>query len=272
LPYAQASGPTRPPAGPSTILCSSLYKERKKLTKVLKSHRKVLEKRLSALTSAEVDSPVLSVLLTEIRSLQSHLEGQRAAALLHTAADEGSDSSDSDAECDARSAAALVSSRRAAHQQPLAPSATPPAGRDATSTMIVSGRMGQLELAVPAVQEGWDWSEEDFRAAKFEGTGGRIMVCTGSKCQRKGATEVMRAVSALSDGNPSIEVVPCKCVGKCSAGAALRVRPEGQACATYTEVRPAQLPVLFEAHFTAPAAAAEPVAACCTSCQHPHAA
>ncbi|KXZ54505.1 hypothetical protein GPECTOR_4g570 [Gonium pectorale] len=249
---------TRPPAGPSTILCSSLRKERKKLAKVLKSHRKVLERRLSALTAAEIDAPVLSELLSELRTLTSRLEDQRAASLMY--ASESSDSSDSDDECPARPAARVAAMHRssqacvagagAAQRQPesaasVAPAASPAVQHGPGSTLVVSGLSGQVELAVPEIDEGWQWSEDEFRAAKFEGTGGRIMVCTGSKCQRKGATEVLRAVSALSEGNPAIDVVPCKCVGKCSAGAAIRVRPQGQACATYTQVRPAQLRELF---------------------------
>ncbi|GLC33471.1 hypothetical protein PLESTB_000078500 [Pleodorina starrii] len=284
---------SRPPAGPSTVICSSLGKERKKLAKVLKSHRKVLEKRLSALTRTEVDAPVLSELLSELRVLTARLENQRAAELLQRMDDSDSSDSDDD-ECQTRSTAALCARRSATRhlESSLATTTSPacaapgsssvvvsePSGTSAgnSTSMVVSTLTGEIELPVPAPQEGWVWDEEDFRAAKFEGAGGRVMVCTGSKCQRKGATEVLRAVSALADGNSNIEVVPCKCVGKCSAGAALRVRPLGQACATYTQVRPAQLAVVFSEHFAAPPspicelgqqdpAAATP--ACCVECQ-----
>ncbi|GIL83149.1 hypothetical protein Vretimale_11448 [Volvox reticuliferus] len=270
----------RPPAGPSTILCSSLGKERKKLAKVLKSHRKVLEKRLSALTRSEVDAPVLSELLSELRALTSRLDNQRAATLLANM-DESDSSSDSDDDgCDTRSAAALCSRRASSLHEALPqlsmvavngalsePSTSPGTAAepsvDSTATrMVVSSIVGEIEVPVPAPEEGWNWDEDEFRAAKFDGAGGRVMVCTGSKCQRKGATEVLRAVSALSTGNSNIEVIPCKCVGKCSAGAALRVRPMGQPCATYTQVRPSQLRDVFLEHFTAPPAPPVQVMAC----------
>ncbi|KAG2436068.1 hypothetical protein HYH02_011579 [Chlamydomonas schloesseri] len=263
---------SRPPAVASPVLCSSLRKERKKLSKVLKSHRKVLERRLSALTtsSMDVDSPLLTELLSELKTLRTSLEGQRAAALLY-AADDSSDSDSDDDGCDIRSAAALAAQRRAAATAALTGAAAMPQALTSPSRMVVSGLGGQVELAVPEPEQGWDWSEEEFRAARFEGAAGRIMVCTGSKCQRKGAQQVLEAVSALADGNANIEVVPCKCVGKCSAGAALRVRPQGQACATYTKVRPAQLRDMFEEHFgaTAAAAAGAAPAACCVECRTP---
>jgi hypothetical protein len=194
----------RPPAGPSTILCSSLGKERKKLAKVLKSHRKVLEKRLSALTRAEADAPVLSELLSEIRLLSTRLEDQRSASIFRMDDSDSSDSSDDDEECLTRSTAALCSARRSAGtaaataldstlQSPHAPgslttavaaapaAAGAPAGEDVASRMVVSTLAGQIELALPSPPEGWAWDEEEFRAAKFEGASGRVMVCTGSK-------------------------------------------------------------------------------------------
>ncbi|EFJ52034.1 hypothetical protein VOLCADRAFT_103228 [Volvox carteri f. nagariensis] len=271
----------RPPAGPSTVLCSSsLGKERKKLAKVLKSHRKVLEKRLSALTRAEVEAPVLSELLQELRILNSRLKSQRAALLiLQDIKDSDSSSSDSDEElCETRSAAALCFRRALSATSPRQSQAelsdpvsksTPPAipgmvadqlaASSTATSIVVSSLAGEVELQVPPPQEGWCWDEDEFRLAKFDGAGGRVMVCTGSKCQRKGGAEVLRAVSALSDGNPNIEVVPCKCVGKCSAGAALRVRPMGQPCATYTQVRPAQLREVFLEHFAATEVAPPPL-------------
>lgn len=262
---------SRPPAVASPVLCSSLRKERKKLSKVLKSHRKVLERRLSALTtsSVDVDSPLLTELLSELKTLRTSLEGQRSAALL-CAADDSSDSDSDDDGCDTRSAAALAAQRRAAATSALTAAASTSQAMTSPARMVVSGLGGQMELTVPELEEGWEWSEADFRAARFEGAPGRVMVCTGSKCQRKGAQQVLEAVSALADGNTNIEVVPCKCVGKCSAGAALRVRPQGQACATYTQVRPAQLRDMFEEHFGAVAAAAgAPSAACCVECKSP---
>ncbi|GFR52803.1 hypothetical protein Agub_g15425, partial [Astrephomene gubernaculifera] len=137
--------------------------------------------------------------------------------------------------------------------------------------MVMSRPMGQLEVALPEPRGACGWSEAEFSAARFDGgAGGRVMVCTGSKCQRRGAAGVLRAANALAGGNPAIQVAPCKCLGKCSAGAALRVKSsrvpqqlqqqQGEAtCATtatttYTEVRPADLSDVFERHF-APAAA-----------------
>ena len=46
---------------------------------------------------------------------------------------------------------------------------------------LVSGATGVGELAVPQPEEGWAWSEVEFRSAKIEGNGGRVLVCTGGK-------------------------------------------------------------------------------------------
>jgi hypothetical protein len=105
----------------------------------------------------------------EIRRLRQRLDG--ASAMLDSS-DSSSESSDDD--CGTRSAAALCT-----RQAPAAPAASGTVS--SSDIMMVSGAAGVLELAVPQPEEGWAWSEDEFRAAKFEGNGGRVLVCTGGK-------------------------------------------------------------------------------------------
>ncbi len=181
-----------------TVMCSSLRKERKKMAKVLKSSRKALEKRLQAVTHADADSPVLSDLLMELRTLNERLAGQRAAALLYAADDSSDSSSDSDTDdCNVRPGALFQacavrpatssSSSPSLNAMPATPVsvATPASsatgsGSSVSTTMVVSGRHGVVEVAVPEPPAGWEWDEAEFRGMAFEGSG-RVMMCTGSK-------------------------------------------------------------------------------------------
>jgi (2Fe-2S) ferredoxin len=236
---------------------------------VLKSHRKRLEAMLPAV-AAVTHEVVLSDLLGELRALTARLEAgvdqRHIDALLYR--DEDSSGSDSDDECTSISATAC----RMARQDSTVAAATARTTAPAGSTMVLHGPgSNSVEVAVPDVDAplaaASTWDASAFASMEFGGQG-RVLVCQGSKCQRKGALEVLQAVSALASGSPGVEVLPCKCVGKCSEGAALRVRPEGQKCAVYTRVTPEQLPAVFVAHFAAPPAAAD-APACCTDCgQH----
>ena len=131
--------------------------------------------------------------------------------------------------------------------------------------------------------------EPEFAPGCYEGAG-RVLVCQGSKCQAKGAGAVLRGVAQLSAGSPGVEVVPCKCLGRCKVGPAMRVKHDGRACSIYTELVPSQLPEVFRHHFehAVDPAAPElvplteeamhilkdahhihlPQAACCAECQH----
>ncbi|KAJ9519104.1 hypothetical protein QJQ45_007664 [Haematococcus lacustris] len=79
---------------------------------------------------------------------------------------------------------------------------------------------------------------------------GRVLVCQGSKCRAKGAVGVLRAVSAITSGSEAVDVLPCKCLGKCREGAVLRVEHSASAKRTvYTKVSPSSLGELLDSHF-----------------------
>jgi (2Fe-2S) ferredoxin len=132
-----------------------------------------------------------------------------------------------------------------------------------------------------------DLSDELYAPREYN-VPGRVLVCQGSKCRAKGALDVLQAVSHLTSGSSSssggnVEVLPCKCLGKCKEGAVVRVKLAGvaaPACSVYTCVEPQQVPAMLDAHFLATAAAAAEVSAqsatvgdaapaCCTDCQQP---
>lgn len=93
---------------------------------------------------------------------------------------------------------------------------------------------------------------------------GRILVCQGSKCQKLGALGVLQAVSAVTAGSDAVQVLPCKCLGKCKEGPALRVKPEAapgalpSKGALYTRLTPDQVPAILDAHFLEPQQPATP--------------
>lgn len=218
---------------------------------------------MPSVVAAGTSEAVLSDLLIELRTLTARLDAGQLESMLNY------DSSDSDSD-DEREPTSR-SSKKATTSQATRPTSSQPhrqqqdipqALRQALSlnscTLVVQGLSGTVEIPVPeldsSTSQGWD--EDDFAAKQFQGSG-RVMVCQGSKCRGKGALDVLHAVSALSTNSPGIEVLPCKCLGKCKQGAAMRVRTEGQKDEVYTELTPQQLPAIFDAHFSAPAAPVE---------------
>lgn len=245
-------------AAPSAAACTTSKSSRKALKHLFKQHRKrledaTLEDATSSLTRSAPNSsslacsastavqPVLTDLVTQLKALSLQLE--RSPGLERYLPDDGSG-----VDCTTRSVSA--------------------AGTSAASTLAVAGR----SIAVPQL----DYDEEAFSAMHFSGSG-RVLVCQGSKCRALGAGQVLAAVSALGANSPGIEIVPCKCLGKCKEGPALRVRPEAQACSLYTRVEPARLPEVWSSHFSAPPAPACDATnpECCVECGqdgHVHAA
>ena len=63
----------------------------------------------------------------------------------------------------------------------------------------------------------------DFAAPSSSGTSTcQVLVCQGRKCQANGALGVLQAASAVV-GASSVDVMPCKCLGKCKLGVAMKV-------------------------------------------------
>lgn len=133
-----------------------------------------------------------------------------------------------------------------------APSTALPSTSTASSSVLTAPRPKAPVLAPPPID--FDFSAPEFAPRDYGSAAGKIMVCTGSKCQRKGAAGVMAAVTAVVGDSAGIEVVGCKCLGKCSLGAAIRVKAEGGPCVRgqlHTELQPSEVGALLDGHFVA---------------------
>lgn len=64
-----------------------------------------------------------------------------------------------------------------------------------------------------------------------------------------GGQLLLQTVAGLTAGSDTVEVLPCKCLGKCKQGPAMRFRTEGASPTTYTKVVAEQVPGLLNAHF-----------------------
>ena len=73
-------------------------------------------------------------------------------------------------------------------------------------------------------------------------------MCQGKKCS--GNADVLRAASALVGSSPGVEVLPVKCVGRCSSGGcAMRVKIEGKPCAVYDGLEALSMAAIMDSHF-----------------------
>lgn len=74
----------------------------------------------------------------------------------------------------------------------------------------------------------------------------QVLVCQGKKCAAAGAAGVLQAVEAVTAGADRVDVVPCKCLGKCKAAAAMRIKgPRGDVL--LTEVTPQSVGAALDA-------------------------
>ena len=80
----------------------------------------------------------------------------------------------------------------------------------------------------------------------------------GAKCRALGAADVLRAASELAAGSPGVEVLSCKCLGRCKQGPAMRVKASvgatAVAAAAGAGAGPAGLDASAAAAMPAPAA------------------
>lgn len=215
-------------------MCGGLKKETKKLAKTLKAHRKRLE---SLLTAHAADAATMQLVLAEISQLQSAVNGIREAQeqLKRAAHASSSSSSDSDSDEDDRGSRPLVHG----------------------SLVVAAGNLC-VQLEPPAVdQEQLQPSIiKQLPPPQQYSSTGRILVCQGKSCMAKGGLSVLRAASHAAAASPGIEVLPCKCLGKCKQGPALRMRAQQPGCTLLTQVDPLEVPDAVDAVFSAAAAAA----------------
>lgn len=211
----------------SEVACGGLKKQTKKLAKTLKTHRKRLETMLaSAVTSPQETSQMqLQAVLAEMAQLQDALQSIR---VLQEQQPRHSDSSDSDSDSDHEY------EHRHRHRRAMV------GGR--SNMVVAAAAVSSIVLEPPAVdQELPDITQQLPPPQQYSSTG-RILVCQGKACMNKGALQVLQAASHAAAGSPGIEVIPCKCLGKCKQGPALRLRGEQPGCTLLTQVSPLEVP------------------------------
>lgn len=195
-----------------TLVVAGLKKQHKKLSKLLKTHGRRLEHMLSAIDDHSTTGSLQQV-VHELRTLNTNLEQLVKQPTGHAHGVRigcGSSSSSSDSED------LLSINDSLATQPPL----TGPV------------------LANPA------------STSKGTGTSGRVLVCQGSKCAAKGALEVLHTVSGVGQHLDGVDVLPCKCLGKCKLGPAVSVRRVGEKPTVYTEVDLNAIPGILAFHFS----------------------
>eukprot|EP00775_Hariotina_reticulata_P008214 gene8214-8406_t len=241
--------PSRPARAARPVTCG-LKKETKKLAKTLKQHRKRLEGALNAgpvaavgpALTADQQLPQLQIqaVLSEIHQLQSALTSIRALQEQKAAAKKasrrmsgmGSDSdSDSDSDCEDDDCS------------------RPSLQRNSSIAVVAAGGVQCLQVAAPFVDQevaALDICQSLPSPQQYASTG-RLLVCQGKACMAKGALQVLQAASHAVSASPGMEVLPCKCVGKCKQGPAMRVRSDKQpGSAVLTELTPVEVPAALD--------------------------
>lgn len=247
---------------------AGLKKETKKLTKTLKSHRKRLESLLSATATAMAPMgtavPALSqaelhAVLSEIAQLQTALAAVRHQQRQMAAVCDVS-SSDSDSDCEdqveqqRRHAKVTQAVQQLDCLEQLQANRSQAAAQQNVAAVIAglapatnSSSMGSVRLQTPLIdQEQPDLCQQLPPPQQYTTTG-RVLVCQGKACMRKGALQVLQTVSHATAAAPGVEVLPCKCLGKCKQAPAMRVRTDQQLKSSLvTEVEPLEVPEILD--------------------------
>lgn len=212
------------------VACGGLKKQTKKLAKTLKTHRKRLETMLaSAVTSPQETSQMqLQAVLAEMAQLQDALQSIRALQEQH-------DSSDSDSDSDGE------------HEHRRRPRQSMAIGR--ANMVVAAAAVSSRVLEPPPVDQEMPDITQQLPPPQQYSTTGRILVCQGKACMAKGGLQVIQAASHAAAGSTSIEVIPCKCLGKCKQGPAMRLRGEQPGCTLLTQVSPLEVPEAVEQVF-----------------------
>lgn len=249
------------------MVLAGLKKETKKLTKTLKSHRKRLESLLSATTAAMApmgtavpawSQAELHAVLSEIAQLQTALAAVRHQQQQMAAVCEVSSDSDSDCEDQPKQRRRPAKVAQAVQQMDCLEQLQAnrsQAGAQQSVAAVIAGlapvtngsSMGSVCLQTPLIdQEQQDLCQQLPPPQQYTTTG-RVLVCQGKACMRKGALQVLQAASHATAAAPGVEVLPCKCLGKCKQAPAMRVRTDQQLQSSLvTEVEALEVPEILE--------------------------
>ncbi|KAF6259412.1 hypothetical protein COO60DRAFT_1513245 [Scenedesmus sp. NREL 46B-D3] len=121
------------------------------------------------------------------------------------------------------------------------------------ASMVVAAGSVSVMLEPPAVDFEQPDITQQLPVPEQHNATGRILVCQGKACMNKGALGVLQAASHAAAASPGIEVLPCKCLGKCKQGPALRMRTQQPGCTLMTQVSPLEVPQAVKAVFSAAA-------------------
>lgn len=81
------------------------------------------------------------------------------------------------------------------------------------------------------------------------GSAGRVLVCTGKDCTKHGADHVLAAFEQAAT-SPNVQVIACKCLGKCKQAPAARIKVQGApGSALHTCIRAHEASVLVGTYF-----------------------
>lgn len=258
LPHARLAGAR---AGTSYADAShSLYyyegpiagaKKLKSLAKKMKRNANALQALSTQLTEVASGVPVTtssgpsgaSELLPQLQAMQ------REFLLLCDAAISELDSSSSSSSSDSDCRLVLKARRRASSvslSQPLAP--------------------GQPTLRPTAADR--PFASSSGRSPQVYPGSGVVTVCQGGACRKRGADALLQAFAEAALDSPTVEVAGCKCLGRCKAGAMVRLDADGaEAGALHHACTTAQVPDLLDAYFGPKHAADGPLDADCCPAQ-----
>jgi (2Fe-2S) ferredoxin len=251
---------------------AGLKKETKKLTKTLKSHRKRLESLLSAqatlmaptgaAAAPQLSPAELHAVLSEIAQLQTALAAVRNQQW-QMASMVSDCSSDSDSDCEegpkqrrrmdmklqqVQQLQGLQQLQAGSTSQTCAQQNVATAVAASMAPVADSGSgMTSVVLQVPLIDQEQPVLCQQLPPPQQYATTGRVLVCQGKACMRKGALQVLQAVSHATAASLGVEVLPCKCLGKCKQGPAMRVRTEQQQRSSLiTEIEPLEVPEVLD--------------------------
>lgn len=83
------------------------------------------------------------------------------------------------------------------------------------------------------------------------GSTGRVLVCTGKDCSKRGAEHVLAAFEQAAEStSPDVQVIACKCLGKCKQAPAARIKVQGASgSALHTCIKAHEASVLVGTYF-----------------------
>ena len=260
--FCSTSQPVREPAvwrskpfgrQPALVQCG-VKSESRKLAKAVKAHKKRLERLLRSETSQDQLQRILRE-LSDLSCTLAVVRSQVDAALSPAPASAHSEQQPCSIEVDGSWDSYC----------PPSPCASPRA-IVATMTALLDRPSLEERAAQPRPLQSLDLPSIDFDdeleaaagpAPAAYPTAGRVVVCQGSKCLSKGGLAVLQEVSRVTSSSPNIEVLPCKCLGKCKQGAAVRVKTANGTTALYTQMGAERVLEVVDHHFQQQAAPVE---------------